>query len=48
MGQDLAAFEHEAEGYAMGNYLAALQKGSDADKRQIAEKPHTYASLPTD
>ncbi len=50
-GQDLATFLHEVEGFAMGDYLSALNKGSDlsdADKRQIAEKLHTYTSLPVD
>ncbi|HET7176013.1 MAG TPA: peptidase S10 [Gammaproteobacteria bacterium] len=51
VGQDLPGFLHEVEGFAMGDYLAALQKGSelsDADKHQIAEKLHTYTSLPAD
>ncbi len=51
VGQELPAFLHEVEGFAMGDYLAALQKGSElsaADKQKIAEQLHTYTSLPTD
>ena len=51
VGQELPAFLHEVEGFAMGDYLAALQKGSElsaADKQKVAEQLHTYTSLPTD
>jgi len=51
VGQDLPGFLHEVEGFAMGDYLAALNKGSElseVDKQQIADKLHTYTSLPAD
>ncbi len=48
---DLASFLHEVEQYATGAYSQALIKGSDlgeAEKRQVAEKLHTYTGLPVD
>jgi carboxypeptidase C (cathepsin A) len=51
VGQELPAFLHEVEGFAMSDYLAALQKGSDlsaADKQKIAEQLHTYTGVSAD
>ena len=51
VGSDLPTFLHEVEGFAMGDYLTALNRGSelsDADKRQVAEKLHTYTGLSAD
>jgi carboxypeptidase C (cathepsin A) len=47
----LDPFLKEVEDFAMGDYLHALAQGnalSDADKRSVAEKLHTYTGLPVD
>ncbi|HEV7165539.1 MAG TPA: peptidase S10 [Gammaproteobacteria bacterium] len=46
---ELAPFLKEVEHFAMTDYLAALNAGSDLDdatKQQIAEKLHNYTGLP--
>ena len=46
---ELNAFLHEVEAFATGDYAHALAEGdtiSASDKQAIAEKLHTYASLP--
>ncbi|HLW74422.1 MAG TPA: peptidase S10 [Gammaproteobacteria bacterium] len=48
---DMQAFLREVEGFAMGDYLTALGKGSElsaADKQKIAEQLHNYTGLPAD
>lgn len=47
----LKPFLAEVEKYALGEYMAALLKGSelpDDEKRAVAEKLHGYTGLPTD
>jgi carboxypeptidase C (cathepsin A) len=47
----LKPFLTEVEKYALGDYMAALLKGSelgDEDKRAVAEKLHGYTGLPVD
>ena len=51
VGSDLPTFLHEVEGFAMGDYLTALQKGSElssADKQKIADRLHTYTGVSAD
>ncbi len=48
---DLKAFLAEVEKFALGDYMAALLKGSelpDAERRAVAEKLHGYIGLPVD
>ncbi len=48
---DLKAFLAEVEKYALGDYMAALLKGSelpDAERRAVAEKLHGYIGLPVE
>ncbi len=47
----LKPFLDEVEKYALGDYMAALLKGSelsDAEKQTVAEKLHGYTGLPVD
>ena len=47
----LRPFLDEVEKYALGDYMAALLKGSelsDAEKQAVAEKLHGYTGLPVD
>lgn len=49
--KDLNTFLNEAENFAMGDYAAALYKGSELSEQQkhtIAEKLHNYIGLPVD
>ena len=48
---DMQAFLHEVETFAMSDYLAALQKGSElsvADKQKIAERLYSYTGVSAD
>jgi carboxypeptidase C (cathepsin A) len=48
--QDLQTFLQEVEHFATGDYLQALNQGTQLDaatKQQIAEKMHQYTGLPT-
>jgi len=47
----LEPFLKEVEDFALGEYMHALAEGndlSDAEKRSVAEKLHTYTGLPVD